>query len=74
VYDVTANPYHPGRLYCTTFNRAARSIDNYGETWKKINGYDFYRGQRIVVDQNDPEKVFITTFGSKVWRGIPLTE
>ena len=74
VYDVTCDPYHPGRLYCNTFNQAAFRSDDYGKSWKKIKGYDFRWGQRIVVDQNDPEKVYITTFGSSVWHGIPLSE
>lgn len=74
VYDVTSDPYHPGRVYCNTFNQAAYRSDNYGKSWKKIKGYDFHWGQRIIVDQNDPEKIYITTFGSSVWHGIPLTE
>jgi hypothetical protein len=74
VYDVTVDPYHPGRLYCNTFNQAAWRSDDYGKTWKKILGYDFQWGQRIIVDQNDPDQVFITTFGSSVWHGYPKTE
>jgi photosystem II stability/assembly factor-like uncharacterized protein len=74
VYDVTFDPYHPGRLYCNTFNQVAYRSDDYGKTWKKIKGYDFHWGQRIIVDKNDPEKIFITTFGSSVWHGVPLTE
>ena len=73
VYDVTVDPYHPGRLYCNTFNQAAYRSDDGGKTWKKIRGYDFHWGQRIVVDQHDPEQVYITTFGSSVWHGIPVT-
>jgi photosystem II stability/assembly factor-like uncharacterized protein len=74
VYDVTVDPYHQGRIYCCTFNQAAYRSDDYGKSWKKIRGYDFHWGQRIVVDQNDPEKIFITTFGSSVWHGAPGTE
>jgi hypothetical protein len=50
-----------------------RSVDG-GKTWGKIKGYDFHWGQRIVVDPNDPEQVYITTFGSSVWHGIPVVE
>ncbi len=74
VYDVTVDPYHAGRVYCCTFNQAAYRSNDYGKTWKKILGYDFHWGQRIVVDHNDPEKIYITTFGSSVWHGIPVTE
>jgi hypothetical protein len=74
VYDVTVDPYHRGRVYCCTFNQAAYASDDYGKTWKRIKGYDFHWGQRIVIDQNDPEKIYITTFGSSVWHGMPVYE
>jgi len=67
VYDVTVDPYHDGRLYCCTFNQAAYRSDDLGKTWRKIKGYDFHWGHRIIVDQNDPDEVYITTFGSSVW-------
>jgi photosystem II stability/assembly factor-like uncharacterized protein len=74
IYDVTADPKHPGRLYCNTFNKAAYRSDDYGANWKKIKGYDFHWGHRIVPDINDAEKVYITTYGSSIWHGTPITE
>jgi len=74
VYDVTVDPYHKGRLYCNTFNRAAYRSDDFGKNWKKLKGYDFHWGQRAIVDRNDPEKIFLTTFGSSVWHWTPLVE
>ena len=74
VYDVTVDPYHKGRLYCNTFNQAAWRSDDNGQSWKKIKGYDFHWGQRITIDENDHEKIYITTFGSSVWHGKPVTE
>jgi photosystem II stability/assembly factor-like uncharacterized protein len=74
VYDVGIDPNHPGRLYCNTFNKAAWRSDDSGKTWKKLKDYDFHWGHRIMVDQNDTEKVYITTFGSSLWHGIPEVE
>ncbi|WP_139218241.1 sialidase family protein [Sunxiuqinia elliptica] len=74
VYDVTVDPYHPGRLYCCTFNQAAYRSDDYGQSWKKIKGYDFHWGHRVVIDENDLDKIYITTFGSSVWHGLSATE
>lgn len=74
VYNVTVDPYHKGRIYCNTFNRAAYRSDDYGKTWKKIQGYDFHWGHRIIVDPLNHEKVYITTFGSSVWHGVPQVE
>lgn len=74
VYDVTADAHHPGRVYCNTFNNAAYRSDDYGQTWKKIKGYDFHWGHRVIVDENDPGNVYLTTFGSSIWHGIPAVE
>jgi len=74
IYDVTADPFHKGRFYAVAFNRAAYRSDDSGKSWKKIKGYDFHWGQRPVIDQNNPEKIYITTFGSSVWHGVPVTE
>lgn len=71
VYAVATDPYHRGRVYCNTFNQAAYRSDDYGKTWKKLKGYDFHWGQRVIIDENDPEKVYLTTFGSSVWHGYP---
>lgn len=72
VYDVTVDPYQPGRVYCNTFNKAAYRSDDYGKTWRELKGYDFHWGHRVIVDPNDPKKVFLTTYGSSVWHGFPL--
>ncbi len=74
VYDITADPYHIGRFYCNTFNQAAYRSDDFGKTWLKIKGYDFHWGHRIVIDENNHKKVFITTFGSSVWHGYAKVE
>jgi photosystem II stability/assembly factor-like uncharacterized protein len=74
VYDVTPDPYHEGRVYCNTFNRVAYRSDDYGKTWKKLKDYDFHWGHRVVIDENDHEKVYLTTFGSSFLHGSPVTE
>jgi photosystem II stability/assembly factor-like uncharacterized protein len=74
VYDVTVDPRHPGRIYCNTFCQGAYRSDDYGKTWKKLKDYDFHWGHRVIVDQHDPEKVYLTTFGSSVWHGTPVVD
>ncbi len=74
VYDVTVDINHPGRVYCNTFSQGAYRSDDYGKTWNKLKGYDFHWGHRVVLDDNDAEKVYLTTFGSSVWHGKPETE
>jgi len=74
VYDVTVDPDHPGRIYCNTFCQGAYRSDDYGKTWKKLKDYDFHWGHRVIIDQNDPDKVYLTTFGSSVWHGTPVVD
>ena len=72
VYDVTVDPEDPNRLYCNTFNRGAYRSDDRGKSWKKIAGYDFHWGHRVIIDPHQKEKVYLTTFGSSVWHGMPV--
>ena len=74
VYDVTVDPGHQGRIFCNTFCQGAYRSDDYGKTWKKLKGYDFHWGHRVIIDQHDPEKVYLTTFGSSVWHGTPVVD
>jgi hypothetical protein len=74
VYDVTVDAHHPGRLYCNTFNGAAYRSDDSGKSWKKLADYNFHWGHRVIVDENDPEYVYITTFGSSALHGKPDVE
>ncbi len=74
VYDVTADPAHPGTIYCNTFSQGAYRSDNYGKTWKQLKDYNFHWGHRVIIDQNDPDYVYLTTFGSSVWHGPALVD
>jgi len=71
---VTVDPFHRGRLYCNTFNRAAYRSDDDGSNWQQIKGYDFHWGHRIITDPIHPDKIYITTYGSGVWHGMPLVQ
>ncbi len=74
VYDITVDAANKGRVYANTFNQGAYRSDDYGQTWNKLKDYDFHWGHRVIVDENNPEKVYLTTFGSSVWHGKPLLE
>jgi photosystem II stability/assembly factor-like uncharacterized protein len=67
IYDVTIDPKDPRILYTTGFEQAAwRSADR-GLTWKKLAGYDFKWGHRVVLHPEDHTRLYITTFGGSVW-------
>lgn len=69
IYDVTVDPLAAGRLYAAGFESAAWRSEDWGRTWRKIAGYDFKWGHRVVVDQANPGMIWITTFGGSVWYG-----
>jgi len=68
IYDVTADPRAPNTLYACGFESSAWRSTDRGQTWRRIPGYDFKWGHRVVPDPADPKSVFITTFGGSVWR------
>jgi len=69
VYDVTIDPNDPNVLYACGFSSSAwRSADR-GATWKRLGGFNFKWGHRVIPDPRNPGKIFITTFGASVWYG-----
>ena len=69
IYDVTIDPRDPKLLYAAGFESSAwRSTDS-GETWRRVAGYDFKWGHRVIPDPNDAKKIYVTTFGGSVWHG-----
>lgn len=72
VYDVTVDLKNPRVLYLCGFDAAAYRSDDRGQTWKRIRGYNFKWGHRVILDPLDPAKIYITTFGGSVWHGPAL--
>jgi photosystem II stability/assembly factor-like uncharacterized protein len=69
IYDVTVDPKNPNIVYATGAEASAWRSTNKGKTWKRIRGFNFKAGHRIIPDPADPSKIYITTFGSSVWHG-----
>ncbi|MHB8654860.1 MAG: hypothetical protein ACYDA9_13380 [Terriglobia bacterium] len=69
VYDITIDTRDSRTLYACGFESSAwRSIDR-GETWKRIQGFNFKWGHRVIPDPQDPAMIYVTTFGGSVWHG-----
>jgi photosystem II stability/assembly factor-like uncharacterized protein len=69
VYDLTIDPRHPDTLYIAGFDAAAYRSTDRGAHWTRIQGFDFKWGHRVMIDANDPSRIYITTFGGSVWHG-----
>lgn len=68
VYDVTEDT-RTGTLYACGFDQAAWRSDDRGAHWRRLRGFNFKWGHRVIPDPASPDRVYITTFGGSVWHG-----
>jgi photosystem II stability/assembly factor-like uncharacterized protein len=69
VYAAAVSPSNPDTVFINTFSGSAYRSDDRGETWNRLEGYDFKWGHRPVPDPGDPNRIYLTTFGGSVFRG-----
>lgn len=69
IYDVTVDARNPDLVYAAGFEAAAWRSNDRGKTWKRIPGFNFPGGHRVVPDPVDINKIYITTMGNSVWHG-----
>ena len=69
VYDITVDPRDARILYACGFESSAWRSTDRGETWRRVTGYNFKWGHRVIPDPRDPDSIYITTFGGSVWHG-----
>ncbi len=67
------DPKRPDWVYMTLTEGAPGpslwlSTDS-GDTWRPIESFPFTNTQRVQFDPNDPDAVYVTTFGASVFRG-----
>ena len=63
------DPQQSNIIYINTFQNAAYRSEDYGESWKQIEGYRFKWGQRAIPDINNQGMLFLTTYGGSVFYG-----
>jgi photosystem II stability/assembly factor-like uncharacterized protein len=68
IHDLTFDPRN-NVFYACGFNGSAYRSEDRGENWNRIKGYNFKWGKRVDPDPDDPEKIYIVTFGGGVWHG-----
>jgi photosystem II stability/assembly factor-like uncharacterized protein len=69
VYDLTLDLTNSKVLYIGGFDSAAYRSSDGGIHWTRLGGYNFKWGHRVILDANDPSKIYITTYGGGVWHG-----
>jgi len=74
-YALAVDPDQRQILYLNTFDSAAYRSEDLGQSWQRLEGYDFKWGHRPVLDPHHKGMLYLTTFGSSVWygpvRGVP---
>lgn len=69
IYDVTIDPKDANVLYACGFSSSVwKSLDR-GETWRRLRGFNFKWGHRVIPDPQDPRMIYVTTFGGSLWHG-----
>ena len=69
VYGVEVDPKHPNCVYIVTFEHDAFRSEDYGSTWKRIDGYNFKWGHNPIMDPYDDNMIYISTYGGSVFHG-----
>ena len=69
IYDVTIDPLDPQTLYACGFQSSVWKSKDRGETWRRLQGYNFKWGHRVFADPTQRSKIFVTTFGGSLWHG-----
>ena len=67
--SAAVDPENPSTVYINTFNSAAFRSDDRGDSWYRLEGYNFKWGHRPVPDPRHPGMLFLTTFGGSVFYG-----
>ncbi len=68
IHDITIDERN-NVYYACGFNASAYRSEDRGNTWERIQGYNFKWGKRVEPDPFDPDKIYIITFGGGVWYG-----
>jgi len=69
VYAAAVDPRQTDTVYINTFNSAAFRSPDRGETWHRLEGYNFKWGHRPVPDIHHEGLLYLTTFGGSVFHG-----
>ena len=63
------HPTDPDVLFCGTANDGLFWSSDAGASWSHVGGLPFIFVYRTTVDPDDPDRIWVTTFGGGVWTG-----
>lgn len=70
VFAVDFHPTNPDIMYLSVWTHGLFRSEDGGKTWKRIEGIPCQAGtNRVTLDPEDLDTMYVTTFGKGVWRG-----
>ena len=69
MYDVTIDPHNSKILYAAGFESSVWRSGDRGEHWERVPGFNFKWAHRVIPDPQNPDQIYVTTFGGSVWHG-----
>jgi len=69
VFAGAFDPRNTHTVFINTFQSGAYRSDDSGKTWQRILGYRFKWGHCPIPDPNDPDMLFLTTYGVSIYHG-----
>jgi hypothetical protein len=69
VFSGAFDPRNTKTIFINSFQNGAYRSDDGGEKWKRIPGYHFKWGHCPIPDPNNPDMLYLTTYGVSVYYG-----
>lgn len=63
------DPYNPERIWVTTGTSGMVMTSDGGRTWREVKGMPFRPANRVTVDPQDHDTIWVSTFGGGIWKG-----
>ena len=68
ISDVTLDN-RSGVAYAAGFQASIWRSEDRGYVWTRIRGFNFKAAQRVIPDPQNPDRIFVTTYGGGLWYG-----
>ena len=66
---LTVDPLRPATVYVGATKHGLFVSHDAGDSWREVPGIPFTACQRVAFDPQDPDALWVTTFGGGVWKG-----